>query len=202
MRYHKLQDLDISSILDVGAFKGEFSLRMRRMYPEASIFMVEANPSCEKDLKLTGIPYEICALHQKRGKKQFFFEKSNPICSGASFNLENTNFYQEDKAAYKILETYPLDDKNFLNGKIDLIKLDTQGTELNILKGGKQALQDCKYIVIEISLVEYNKNSPQIEETIDYLGSIGFGISDILDRLIISNQTIQMDFLFKRWTNI
>lgn len=202
MRYHRLQDLGVSSILDVGAYKGRFSLEMRKLYPKASIYMVEANPFCEKSLKLTGIPFEICPLHKQKGKSQFFFEKDSPVCSGASFNIENTNFYKGDRVDFKMLETYTLDEKNFLNGNFDLLKLDTQGTELDILESGKKAIQNCQYIVLEVSLVEYNKNSPQIEEAIDYMGNLGFVISDILDRLIINNSTLQMDFLFKRWKNI
>jgi len=197
MRFHKLQDLGLKTILDIGAFKGDFSMEMRRLYPNAEIMMVEANPSCEKFLKLSGIPYEICGLLDEIKTIPFYLEERDNICSGASFLKEKTPYYAEGKVKTIQITTKTLDGQNYFGKKIDLIKLDCQGSELQILKGAEKTLENTKYLTIETSLVEYNENSPQIEEVFDFLSNKGFAAIEIIDRLI-SDQTLQIDFLFKK----
>ena len=57
-----------------------------------------------------------------------------------------------------------------------MIKLDTQGSELDILKGGKNLVSKSSAVILEVSYVEYNLESPLAEEVIDYMKNVGFDI--------------------------
>jgi hypothetical protein len=39
--------------------------------------------------------------------------------------------------------------------------MDVQGNELNILKGARNVLKCCSYLILELQEVEYNEGAPQ-----------------------------------------
>ncbi len=56
----------------------------------------------------------------------------------------------------------------------DMIKIDSQGNELNILKGATQVLKCCSYLILELPEFEYNEGCPQKSAVIEYLKNIGY----------------------------
>ena len=81
--------------------------------------------------------------------------------------------------------------------KFDLIKIDTQGSELDILRGGTNFYTCAKGIILEVSLIEYNKNAPLEKEVIDYMDSINFKPAEVLkDHYFSDGVLIQKDILF------
>ena len=79
-----------------------------------------------------------------------------------------------------------------------LLKIDTQGSELDILKGSKESISQCSLIYLECPIVEYNLNAPSLKEYVDYLNSINFIPYDICEIHKIDNILIQIDILFIR----
>ena len=143
--------------------------------------MVEANPSCEPYLRSLNQPYEIVALSDKQGYADLYVETINPIATGASLYKENTNWYGEGKYKTITVPTKTLDSCNYFNNKsIDLIKIDVQGSELDILNGGEKTIKNTRYVLAEVSLVEYNQGAPLIGDIIDKMKEYKFNISDIM----------------------
>ena len=56
----------------------------------------------------------------------------------------------------------------------DLIKIDVQGCELDILKGSMDLIKQCKWLIIELQKIEYNKGAPLKDTTIQFLESNSF----------------------------
>ena len=54
----------------------------------------------------------------------------------------------------------------------DFIKIDTQGSELDILRGGEKTISNCSLIYLECPIIEYNMGSPNLSEYIEYLNLI------------------------------
>jgi hypothetical protein len=50
----------------------------------------------------------------------------------------------------------------------DLIKIDTQGSELDILRGAKEALKSTSVIIMECPIVKYNQGAPDIQDYLDF----------------------------------
>ncbi len=82
----------------------------------------------------------------------------------------------------------------------DLIKLDVQGAELDILKGGKKYIKKTKprYLLLETSVQQYNEGAPLAGEVISYLSKRSYNLRDVIDILYDQKgQLLQVDFLFE-----
>jgi FkbM family methyltransferase len=186
-------------VIDVGAHVGEFTKTIQSKFPTCDIIMVEANPNCEPHLRLLNKPYDMVALYHKEGYESLYLEKINPIPTGASIYKENTIWYDEGKYETIQIPTSTLDIKNYFNGEtIDLLKMDTQGSELDILNGGKKTLERTKYVLIEVSTVKYNLNAPMMDKVVDKMLESGFNIVDIVEYHINNGLIFQLDILFKK----
>lgn len=185
---------NITSILDIGANQGMFSSVMKRMFPDINIFMIEANPFCDNFLKRVGIPYEIVCLSDTEKEVQFYFEDNNFVGTGASYYLEKTQWYS--KKNFTKMMTKRLDD--VVSPVYEFIKLDTQGSELDIMKGGEKTIAAAKYILLETSVVEYNENAPLKEQIFDYMKSIDFKPLELIENHYMENKLIQEDWIFTR----
>jgi hypothetical protein len=75
--------------------------------------------------------------------------------------------------------------------------MDVQGSELDIIKGALPIIKDTTFLILELSILEYNQGSPLIGEVIEELNKLGFVMMDILD-FNHSDDTylIQIDALF------
>ena len=143
---------EVKSVLDVGANVGHFSSILKHYIPEMDIFMIEGNPFCDMPLKNTNLPYEICCLSDTEKFIKMFINKNNNVCTGSSYYKETTKHY--DDADYVNVNTQLLDNviqKKFRKQKaFDYIKLDTQGSEIDIMKGGPETTRQARYIQVEL----------------------------------------------------
>ena len=184
----------IKSVLDIGANKGMFSQFLMANFPHLNVFMIEANLFCDAHLKRTGIPYEIVCLSDTEKEVEFFVEDVNFTGTGASYYLEKTDAYS--KRNFTRMMTKRMDD--VVKTPYDLLKLDTQGSELDILKGGPNTVANAKFVLIETSLIEYNEKAPLKEEVFAYMQSIGFKPMEIVELHYMNDAVIQEDWIFTR----
>ena len=56
----------------------------------------------------------------------------------------------------------------------DLVKIDVQGSELDIIKGGLDVINNAKYLIVELQDVQYNRGAPMAHETIQFLNENGW----------------------------
>jgi FkbM family methyltransferase len=166
--------------------------------------MVEANPNCEPYLGLLNRPYEMIALSDKEGYADLYLELINPLATGASLYKETTGWYGEGKYKTITVPTKTLDSRNYFDGDtIDFIKIDVQGAELDILKGGENTLKRTKYVLAEVSLVEYNEGAPMIGDVVDKMREYGFKMVDILEyhsmKSLYGGVIFQLDILFENY---
>ena len=165
--------------------------------------MIEANPNCEPYLRLLGKPYSIVALSDKEGYADLYVEKINPVATGASLYKENTDWYGEGKYETVRVPTKTLDSLNlFQHQPIDFIKIDVQGSELDILNGGTETLSRTEFVNCEVSLVEYNEKAPLVAHVVDRMIDYGFCIIDIVEYhsfpQLYGGAIFQLDLLFKK----
>jgi FkbM family methyltransferase len=175
------------TILDIGAYKGHWTLNAKRFFPQAKFFMVEAIEY--EELKYMG---ETCffALLKDKIEEVDWYEERN---TGDSIYKEKTKFFKNTKPIKKTSTT--LD--NILFYDIDLIKIDCQGAELDILAGGKEIAEKAEVIILELPFVgEYNLGAPVFLEYINYMNKIGFKVFDISEHHYIDEILVQVDFVF------
>ena len=61
-----------------------------------------------------------------------------------------------------------------------LIKIDTQGSELDVLEGAKEVLAETEAVALEASLFGFMKGAPQFFEVVEYMKKQGFVTYDIV----------------------
>lgn len=79
-----------------------------------------------------------------------------------------------------------------------LLKIDVQGTELDVLRGSETVLSRIKYVYVECSFVELYDGQALACEVIDWLQRRGLFLTGIHNLSTSGGRAIQADFLFSR----
>jgi len=168
-----------SNCIDVGCHKGEILENILKYSPKGTHFGFEPIPMLFKQLKKkynNKATILADALSDKEGSSTFQFVKNAPAYSGIKkrkYDLVNPEI-QEINVSLNTL------DKVIPEGlKIDFIKIDVEGGEFDVLKGGKELLIKNKpTIVFECGLGASNFYDTKPTEVFNYLSNeIGLKIS-------------------------
>ncbi len=89
------------------------------------------------------------------------------------------------------VDTVRLDDIEQI-GDIDFLKLDVQGAELDVLKGGERALAAAVAVQTEVEFVELYENQPLFAEVDRHLRAHGFWFHSFIDMGSMSFKPIQV----------
>jgi len=196
MQLYKVQDyFHPYRILDIGANIGQFHQLTKQTFPEAYVFSIEASPECEQYLKQITDQYYIGLLAKDTSEYDFYSRKEAPTGTGNSIYRELTHYYSDDQLEIIKQKGIKLDDLFELDSEFDLIKIDTQGSELDIITGGINLCKKAKGILLEVSLTQYNEGAPLHEEVINFMENIGFKATTILDESR-NHGAHQQDILF------
>ena len=182
-------------ILDIGANIGQFHKLAKQVFPQSFIFSIEASPDCEPYLKEFTEDYYIGLLAKDNSTYNYYSRKDAPTGTGNSIYRELTEFYSDDKLDVIKQVGIKLDDLFTEDSEFDLIKIDTQGSELDIITGGMELIKKAKGVLLEVSLTQYNEGAPLYDEVITFMQSINFEVVDILDEAR-NHGAHQQDILF------
>ena len=190
------------TILDIGAQVGDFYRECKGIWPDSQIMMIEATKECEPYLKDTGGNYLIAVLSDEKKKIPFYRTKVADTNTGNSVYKELTPAYSDENLIVEQRNTYTLDELyDGYTAVFDLVKLDTQGSEIDILNGGSHMIKNTSVIIVEVSHVEYNEKAPLVDEVKEYMESIGFIFKMEIGRsysndFLTKDGVIQRDYVF------
>ncbi len=195
MQIEKIKEfIEPKRILDIGANVGRWYNECRPHFPSSYIFSIEANEECEEALKAAN-PNSLIALLTKDNKEYDYYINNTYQSTGNSIYKELTEHYTEANTRIIKKQGTRLDDI-FTDEYFDLIKMDVQGAELDIIKGGPKLIQAAHGLILEVALKEYNQSSPMHDEIVTYLETIGFKKKLILDDLMYNNEVYHQDIFF------
>jgi FkbM family methyltransferase len=188
----KSKGIKINTIYDIGARLGEWSKEIQEALPSSNFILFEANENCRKALKKTGHRFFIGVLSSEKKVVRFFQNGS----TGDSYYKEATSYYDKVEAVDKQATT--LGDLAIEENlpQPDLIKLDTQGSELDILNGGLSLLKNTSLIYLECPILAYNIGAPSFDIYISHLKKIGFIPYQLCEVHHLNNVLVQVDILF------
>jgi len=182
-------------IYDIGAFKGEWSTTIQTIFPSAHFFLFEANKAHTRNLQLTGFPYFIALLGDKKDLVTFY----SIDFTGDSIFRESTVWYKEGQCIEKKLPMTTLSalvQENHLPLP-DLIKMDVQGAEKLIIQGGIDIISHAEAIILETKILEYNTHAPFLYDIMILMHELGYRASDILElHYLPAGELNEVDFLF------
>jgi len=187
-------------ILDIGANTGAWFIKAQEAFGDDTIIIsVEGNIYCEQTL-LSSNPNSIIALlSDKEHYQDFFLNSSFLLSTGSSIYKELSQHFSHDNTKCVRIKTKTLD-RLFAKLSFDLIKLDTQGSELDILKGGIHTLKKAKGCIIEVSHKPYNLGAPLSHEVVNFMLEQNFLLKETLSTDAAVHQS---DYLFinEWWLN-
>lgn len=140
---------DHSNCVDVGAHKGSVLEQILLAAPQGRHFAFEPLPDYAERLKSNFPQIEVhnVALSDEVGESLFYHRVKSPGTS--SLHSDNDYF---DKSPPEVIRvrTAPLDSIIPEERRIDLIKIDVEGAQLQVLRGAAHTIKRCRpYIVFE-----------------------------------------------------
>jgi len=185
-------------ILDIGCGHGEWFLKCINFFPNSKYLLFDGNNHNEKNLsflkkKYHNISYKICLLSDAIKELKFF-----NMGYGSSVYEEKTNFSRKAELITSSTLEIELSELNF-NSSNNIIKLDVQGSEIDILKGMGKKISFFEIIILETSVKEYNKGSPLFIDVINYMNKLDYTFYDIYDLKRLGNYSsflVQFDAIF------
>lgn len=164
------------TVIDVGAAKGKWSLRCAQVWPQARYLMVE--PLAENQGALAAITqahptwqHIAAAAGATAGEVTF---SVTPDLDGSAVYEDNRNLPQ------RTVPVVTLDDIAPPTGDC-LLKLDTHGYEVPILKGATNLLPRCSLLVIECYGQRITSDTLLFHELCAWLAPHGFRTAAIVD---------------------
>ena len=191
-----LRDNQCFYLLDIGANSGDWAISQKMFSPELYIYCIEGNEKNSQQLERRFLPYQIALLSDSEKEVKFYFNKNNDVCTGMSYYLEKNDHYVDKN--HFLRKTVTL--HKILTQQetcYDSLKIDTQGSEIDILKGAGEYINSFKVICLETSLEEYNIGSPDQDEVIKYMESIGYYMSGVCgESRYTDGKLFQQDLIF------
>lgn len=188
-----------SVILDIGGHVGEFYNIAKKTFPQSYVFIIEGNKDCEPYLRNLGTKYLIRLLGKEKKKTVFYKTSADLLCTGNSLYKEVTPHFNNEQLIEEEAQIYTIDSTFKEETYFDLIKIDTQGSELDILEGGPKIAKKAKGILLEVSYTKYNEGAPLYEDVVKFMDNYGFVEKETLDEISWSRDGItllQRDLLF------
>jgi len=192
---------NIKTIYDIGSCTLNWTKPAQQIFPNSKIICFEAMEEIRDLYNGNGWENYIAVLSDMDGKEVKFYQ--NPVSpNGNSYYKENFDWnnyantlFPEDLAVMKT--TRSLDSIVSENDLPlpDLIKIDVQGSELDVLKGAYNTLQTCNHVIVELQHIDLNIGAPLADEVIGFMTSIGFTKHVIIDG---NKQTYDADYYFTR----
>lgn len=206
LRQARKVGLSVATIIDVGAAKGDFARQAHQVFPSARLVMVE--PLSEFAASLGQIAKElpdtllINALAADEEKSCRF--NVHPDLVGSSLLIEGEK--TDVNGVPRDLDAITLDQictRYALTGPF-LLKIDVQGAEMLVLRGSRQLLKQCEYLILELSFFHFFDGGPLMHELVAWLQEQGFVPYDILgiSHRPLDGALAQIDMAFAKQSGV
>ena len=187
-------------VIDVGAYIGEWTRSFRRIFPSARILMVEPQPGQIDRLRAVAAAFNGVELAtvllgaQERGNVPLH------MCESASSVLTESARPTVVSTISVPMTTLDKFTANTVFARPDFIKLDVQGYELEVLRGGELALASAEAVLMEVNLLGILDGAPLFHEATQFMSERGFQVYDICTffRRPYDGALWQVDVIFVR----
>jgi FkbM family methyltransferase len=186
-------------VLDIGAGKGTWSIEAGQHFKDAEFFMIE--PLVESEEQLSSLckknpryHYILTAVDKESGEK---IMNVTPDLFGSTL----LSYYAGEDPSLQRKIPVDVIDQMISEGKIrppQFVKIDVQGSEINVLKGGQRMFATAEVFIIETSLFEFMPGCPRVHDLIAFMAARDFFLFDLAGflRRPYENDLAQLDLVF------
>ena len=206
--FKKIFGTDKITIFDVGANRGVKITEFLKLFPSSLIYAFEPYTPLIKELEkqfLNNPNIRLFNIGISDKKKEMVFNVNKGVDT-SSFLTSNKTGLNSDKQVHTIEQVIlPLDtlDQIVLNEKIEkinILKLDIQGSELNALRGAEKLLGESRIDIIftEAYFIKQYIDQPLFYEIASYLQGFGYLLQDIYNPIYGKGKLAWCDAIFVR----
>jgi FkbM family methyltransferase len=181
-------------IVDIGAARGLWTKEIVNIFPAAKFFMVDPLNENKGSLQAVvdgrpNVAYWIGAIGRQNGEIELQVHSD-----------QTSMFSSEWKGSVRKVPLRTLD--SFLADgtitRMDALKIDVQGAELEVLHGSKNLLEQCTAVQLEVSFRRVYEKAPLAHEIVVFFAEKGFRLYDISGtyKRPADRALIQADFFF------
>lgn len=183
----RISSTSVDVIFDVGANDGQSARRFLKGFRTAKIVCFEPFSDAYQRLQQLAAPHSrittvraACGAEPGRASLfRFGLDQTNsllPKAEGADSYLADPDYMAErgnEQVDVISVDAY-CETHNITS--IDLLKIDTQGYEIEVLKGARQMLSSnaIRFVYAEVCFVPYYVNQPLFQDVYEYLFARGF----------------------------
>ena len=187
-------------IVDVGCGYGEWTKKLLNIFPMSNFYLYDADKNNFEKLDLLkennkNIHFKICLLSDDNRPYKFY----NMGYGSSIFEEQTTHNRNIEEISSTTLRQELPDELKKQNN--NLIKLDVQGSELKVLEGLKDTINSFEVIILEVSIHNYNKDSPLFDKVMNYMIEKNYRLYDLFDLKRLGNNKsflVQFDCVFVR----
>jgi FkbM family methyltransferase len=179
LRNLKHAGFSAKTIIDAGAFQGEWARTALEIFPGASVLMIEPQPHLAPQLsglsaRTPNLRFRSALLGAEKKKARFLLGHSNSRIVSESYVAAAADQVRE-------LETETLEEIAKLEGfqACDLLKLDLQGHELEALAGAGEIFGQAEVILTEVSWLRIG-DVPLVHDVCEVFHRRGYRLYDVL----------------------
>ena len=186
-------------VLDIGAGKGYWSRRAGKFFRHAEFFMLDPLEENEESLRSwcendPRCHYLLLAAGEE-AKDQYV--NMTPDCDGSSL-LE---YYGGSRSPSRRLVRVETVDALLSSKQIkppELVKIDVQGYEMKVLRGGLRMFDTAEVFIVETSLFKFMPECPRVHEIVSFMAEKSFFLFDLAGflRRPYENDLAQIDLVF------
>lgn len=165
-------------VIDVGAYVGDWTRSLKGIFPEARVLMVEPQSAKAVFLskvksELANVEFRVALLGATAAENVGFCESE----TGSSVLMEVE--HRRPATTYMAMTTLDAIVENSPFARPNFIKLDVQGYELEVLRGGERTLACAEVVLMEINLLQLHQGAPLFHESAEFMGKRGFQVYDV-----------------------
>jgi len=190
--WQQLMQHEIATVIDVGANEGQFAALMRELLPEARVWSFEPLPDVfarlasrfAADPLVTVLPYALSDHEGEALIQRSAFSPSSSLLPMAELHQREWPFTAEcSEVAVELRTLDGLLRQEVITplGNV-LVKLDVQGHEDAVIRGGQQLLAVARLVIVEVSFEPLYHGQPLFADIHTLLSRLGFVYRGSLDQ--------------------
>jgi FkbM family methyltransferase len=189
-------DVEFKTVVDVGVARGTPAIY--EAFPRARYFLVEPvaefREGIERLKKTLDAEYIAAAAGARDGEIEF--NVHNDLSGSSAFAQAEGQAADGIKRRVRAVRLDSVLPKNL--PRPCLLKIDTQGAELDVMEGLGDRVLEMDVVIVETSLMRFRKEAPELAEVVQRFDQLGFVAYDLLEGHVrfLDNALAQVDFAF------
>lgn len=178
--------------LDIGANEGQTIRLLQRAFQRPRIYAFEPSRAIFEKLQTQWFRYPVtfhsCALGASVHQSEFINYEKSVLSSLLPLDHDEENRFRHTReVSRELVEVQTVDrfvEQNQLT-RVDLLKIDTQGSDLAVLEGSEEALAEgvIQAVLVELNFVPMYQGQPRAQEIVNFLAKHQLHLVDYYDKV-------------------